>query len=137
MNLQLIYPMFVMVILTFIVGVTLFIRRMRAIKAKQITFQYFKAMSGETPPHDAINAAKHFSNLFEVPILFYAGCITAMVLPVTSSWVLVWAWAFVAARIAHAFVHLGRNSVRPRALSFFFGFFMVIALWIEVVFSVK
>lgn len=129
--------MFVMVILTAIVGITLFVRRMRAIKAKQITFQYFKAMSGETPPHDALNAARHFSNLFETPVLFYAGCITAMVLPVMSPWVLVWAWAFVAARIAHASIHLGRNSVRPRALSFFFGFSMVVSLWIEIVLSVK
>lgn len=135
MNPLLIYPMFAMVMLTFLVGLNLFASRVSAFRKGRVTFRYFKNMDGEQPTEWMIKSSRHFSNLFEVPVLFYAGCITAMVLPVTSAWILVWAWAFVGARVLHAIIHLGPNHPRLRMMSFLLGFLCAIAIWIEVVIS--
>lgn len=135
MNHLLIYPMFALVMLTFLVGLSLFASRLSAFRKGRITPRYFKNMDGEQPTEWMIKSSRHFSNLFEVPVLFYAGCITAMVLPVTGSPILIWAWAFVVARVLHAMIHLGPNYLRLRMMSFLLGFLCVIAIWLEIIIS--
>jgi hypothetical protein len=43
---------------------------------------------------------------------------------------LVLEWLFVAARLAHAYVHVGSNHVPTRFRVFVVGFFVLIALWL-------
>lgn len=137
MNHLLVFPMFAMVMLTFLVGVILFASRVSAFRKGQITLRYFRNMDGEKPTEWMLKASRHFSNLFELPVVFYAGCITALWLPTSNVWILVWAWLFVFARVVHAFIHIGPNNPRYRMLAFMLGFFCVLAIWVEIILTIR
>ena len=138
MNTVLIYPMAAMVFLTFIVGVILFVSRVQGVRLGKVRLRYFKNMSGDSTPTDLmIDASRHFSNLFEVPVLFYAAAIVAMILPVTGIGIQISAWLFVVARLLHACVHIGPNKLRPRVGAFFLGFVAVLTMWIQIVIRIS
>jgi hypothetical protein len=132
MNITLIYPMLAMVALTFSVAIFLFLTRVNGVRQGKIHIKYFRTYNeGETTALEQ-KANQHFANLFEVPVLFYAASITAMVLPVQGNGIVIAAWIFVATRVAHAYTHIGPNRLYPRMVSFFTGFFSVIAMWILI-----
>ena len=128
----LIYPMFAMVLLTFFVLGWMFKSRVSAVRQGQVDARYFKSFEGPTPPSAVTNSGRHFTNLFEVPVIFYVGCLTAMVLQVQGSRLLLWAWGFVAARVVHALIHLGSNRLRPRMLSFGVGCLFLLIFWVDL-----
>lgn len=137
MNLTLIYPMFALVVLSFIVGLLVVRTRWRAVRTGQVSIKYFKTMStGEQLPDFAVRAGRQFMNLFEVPVLFYAGCIVAMVIPIYGIAVQFFAWLFVFARIAQAAINLGSNKVAPRMSMFCLGFGAMMGLWLTIVVKV-
>ena len=130
---QLIYPMFALVLLTMVVLVTLFRRRVRAVREGQISMGYFGIFQGEREPEETAKAARHFSNLFEAPTLFYAGCLAAMLTHDVGIAVQVLAWAYVAARVVHAIIHLGGNRIGQRIKAYGVGWLALAGLWIQVV----
>jgi hypothetical protein len=130
---QLIYPMFALVLLTVIVLVTLFRRRVRAVSEGHVSMGYFAIHRGAVEPEASVKAARHFSNLFEAPTLFYAGCLAAMVTHDAGIAVQVLAWLYVAARVLHAIIHLGGNRIGHRVRAYALGWLALIGLWIQVV----
>lgn len=129
MNHALIFPMFAMVVLTAVVLVFTFLTRVRAVRSGQVDFRYFKTFSVGEPTEAVLKTGRHFSNLFEVPVLFYSGCIVAMQMGATGFWPVLWAWVFVAARVVHAWIHIGSNKIYPRMGAFALGSFAAVALW--------
>lgn len=129
---DLILPMFAMVILTLAVGIKMLLGRVRALKAGEVPARYFKTYSDGTPTDEVLKASRHFSNLFELPLLFYVGCILAILLNVNGFWIQFWAWLFVAARIGHAIIHLGSNKIIPRLSSYLLGWMAVLGIWIHL-----
>ena len=131
--LSLVYPMLALVLLTFGVLIALFRSRVRMVREGLAPVSYFRTFQGsvETPEYSA-KPNRHFANLFEAPVLFYAGCLAAMVTGVTGTWVVALAWAYVAMRYAHAFIHLGGNRVRHRMRAYFVSWICLLALWITV-----
>ena len=130
---SLVYPMFAMVLLSATVLVILFRSRVRAVRGGKVKMQYFRTYQGEVEPEETAKPARHFTNLFEAPTLFYAACITAMVVHDTGVAMLVLAWLYVVARVVHAFIHLGGNRVRYRLRAYFASWLMLIAIWIHIV----
>jgi hypothetical protein len=130
---QLIYPMFTLVLLTMVVLTTLFRRRMRAVQQGKVSMHYFGIFQGQGEPEESAKAARHFSNLFEAPTLFYAGCLAAMVTHDTGIAVQILAWGYVAARVVHAIIHLGGNRISQRLRAYFIGWLALAALWIQIV----
>jgi hypothetical protein len=128
---SLILPMFALVLLTFIVAIITLYSRVHAVKTGQMDARFFKTYQGEMS-EQVLKTGRHFSNLFEVPVLFYAGCLAAMVIHVTGPYIQIWAWLFVVARIAHAYIHIGPNKIYPRMIAFFTCVFAVAALWLDV-----
>jgi len=129
----LVFPMFAMVVLTAIVLVVLFRSRVGAVRAGKISAKYFRIYQGEIEPEETAKPARHFSNLFEAPTLFYAGCLAAMLTGDTGILVQVLAWAYVLARALHAVIHLGQNRLGRRINAYFAGWIALIALWTHVV----
>ena len=129
----LIYPMFALVVLTFVVGAITLITRINAVRSGKLDARYFKTYNVGVPTDAVTKTQRHFSNLFEVPVLFYSGCLAAMMVGAGGTWPQTWAWLFVAARASHAWIHIGRNKIYPRMASFLFGFVCVMALWLCVV----
>ena len=70
-------------------------------------------------PKHVDNASNNLKNQFELPVIFYAICLFFFATNGVTQTVMVTAWIFVAARIAHALVHLTKNIIFPyRFLSF-------------------
>ena len=130
---RLVYPMLAMVLLTFGVAVFLFRARMRSVREGHTPVSYFRTFAGSPPEQEFLaKPTRHFANLFEVPTLFYAGCLAAMVVGATGPTGLVLAWGYVAARLAHAWVHLGANRVRHRFRIYLISWIFLLALWFYV-----
>ncbi len=129
----LIYPMFALVLLTVVIMGVLFRRRVRAVRQGKVSMAYFGIYQGGGEPEESAKAARHFSNLFEAPTLFYAGCLAAMVTHDGGIAIQVLAWSYVAARVVHAVIHLGGNRIGQRMRAYFLGWLALAGLWIQVV----
>ncbi len=129
----LVYPMFAMVVLTGVVLVILFRSRVAAVRGKKVGIDYFRIYQGEVEPEESAKPSRHLANLFEAPVLFYAACITAMVVHDNGLVTETLAWLYVAARVLHAWIHLGRNRLRHRMRAYFAGLLVLAALWVHLV----
>jgi hypothetical protein len=128
----LIYPMLAMVALTAYVLSVLFRRRTQAVKEGRVSSRYFRVFQGETEPDDAAKATRHFANLFEAPVLFYVACVTAIATRQVTLLAVILAWAYVAIRIVHAYVHLGANRLKRRIPVYFTSWAILLALWVAI-----
>jgi hypothetical protein len=130
-----IYPMYVMVLLSFVLALVMFRGRSKAVKSKQIPFKYFRAMTGDvTMPEYASIPTRHFSNLFEVPVLFYAVGLASMILQQAGPVMIGLAWAFVFLRLVQAIIHLTYNNIFHRMTAYALGFGVVLTMWTLLVF---
>ena len=132
-SLLLVYPMAALVLLTFIVLIRLFRSRVSAVRQGQLSIKFYRVFQGESEPESTLKPARHFANLFEAPTLFYAGCLAAMVSGDYGLLLLVIALGYFAARVAHAFIHLGGNRIRYRVRVYFISWLLLLALWVHVV----
>ncbi len=130
---SLIYPMFAMVVLTATVLVMLFRSRVHTVRENPEALQFFRLYQRGVEPEASAKAARHFSNLFEAPTLFYAACLAAMATGQTGTAVVALAWGYVAARLAHAYIHLGGNRLRWRIRAYFASWLVLLALWVTLV----
>jgi hypothetical protein len=131
-----IYPMFAMVLLTAFVLAVLFRSRVGAVREGLLSAVYFRIYQGETEPESSAKPARHFVNLFEAPVLFYVVCLAAMITHFTGIAMQALAWIYVAARVVHAYVHLGGNRLRYRMRAYFFGWGVLLAMWIYLLVGV-
>ncbi|HSC67110.1 MAG TPA: MAPEG family protein [Cellvibrio sp.] len=122
------YPMFAMVIVTFAVATYLFRLRVKAVKAGEVRLSQLRLNTGEIP--DAINqAARNYTNLFEVPMLFYTAGAIAIALGIQVPSMVITAWVFVLARCAHSWIHLTSNNVIHRVRAYMLGNVCVLVIW--------
>ena len=124
-------PMLAIVLLTFIGFIRMAMMRGAAVKAGHDP-NYYKAHLGTPEPEATVAAVRHYGNLFELPTLFYAACLTAFVLPAVSLWTLIFAWAYVAARYVQSLIHLTSNNTSQRGGAFVLGVVCMIALWVDI-----
>ncbi len=128
-------PMLVIVALTFIAFAVMGKRRGDAVKAGQDP-AYYKAQIGTPEPEGTVAAVRHYGNLLELPTLFYAACLTAFVLNGVGKWTLIFAWAYVLARIVQSAIHMTYNNPSHRGGAFVLGAIAMIALWVNVALSI-
>lgn len=129
--------MFAMVVLTAVVLVTLFRSRVGAVHRGLVSTAYFRIYQGEIEPESSAKPARHFANLFEAPVLFYVVCLAAMIVHFAGMGMQVLAWMYVAARVAHAYVHLGANRLRHRIRVYSFSWLVLLAMWIYLVVGIS
>src|SRR5262245_27585847 len=127
---QLIYPMLAMVVLTFSVVARLFLARRKAVADGTVSAGYFKVYQGPPEPESSAKLARHFSNLFEAPVLFYAACISGMVLHMAGVLFLALAWLYVAIRVVHTTIHTGSNRIYPRLIAYFSSWLVLLGMWV-------
>lgn len=130
MDFVLVYPMAAMVLLTAIVLVRMVLGRVAGVKRGEVDAKYYKTYQGaEGESRRSAQHSRHFVNLFESPVLFYAACVTAMVVGEASGAVVWLAWAYVACRAIHAFVHLGSNKIPLRMAIYGIGWVVLLVIW--------
>jgi hypothetical protein len=127
-------PMLVVVLLTFIGLLRMFV--LRAAAAKVVDPAFYRTYTGGSEPEAAHVAARHWNNLFELPTLFYAACLTAFLLGAVTTFTLVCAWGFVAGRVVQSAVHLTSNIVPLRGAAFVLGALFLFALWGQLALAV-
>ncbi len=121
-------PVFVQVLLTFVLMVIMGRRRMLAINTGGVRMRDV-ALSGAAFPDAARQAANSYANQFEQPVLFYVVVAFALLTGQVSGLLVGLAWAFVAARLVHAGVHITSNRIRHRFMAFVAGAAILMAMW--------
>ena len=112
-------PLFVQVLLTFIVGYGLAGNRFRAVNWPVYVrkFEY------------------NYQNQFELPVLFYLLTVLAIITRHADLFFVLMAWVFVTLRVLHAIVHVTNNEIRVRGAFFFASAMVLTIMW--VVFIVR
>jgi len=129
MNLELIYPMAAMVLLTFLVIAKTFFARVQAVKAGETDAGYFKTYQEGRESRKGAQMSRNVINLFEAPTLFYAACITAMVAGGNTELLVTLAWVYVATRVLHTYIHIGSNKIQARIAAYFSGWLVLLGMW--------
>jgi hypothetical protein len=130
---DIIYPMFALVVLTFIIGFSTGISRLISAKKGLVDRRYFKLFTGYSPPDNIVKLGRNFSNLLEVPILFYVVGIILLVLDINNQLMQNFAWTFVVLRIIHSIIHVTYNKPIHRFLAFLLSSSIVLIMWVQLV----
>lgn len=133
LNMNIIYPMFALIVLTFVVGFSMGASRLISVKRGQVDPRYYKLLSGYTPPEYVVKLSRNFSNLLEVPILFYTLGVLLVALNLSSPAILALAWCFVGLRIVHSIIHITYNHPKHRFYAFLASCLMVLAMWVQLI----
>lgn len=124
-----IYPAFAMMALTIIVMLRMVVSRFAAVKGGKIDPKFFRLYRDYEEPAELAVQTRHVVNHFETPILFYVLCLFATVTDQADAIVAALAWAYVACRCIHSYVHLSTNNVMHRLKIFALSIAILIALW--------
>lgn len=129
---SLLTPILAMVALTFIIGFIAVSVRFSSVKSGQVRARYYKLMAGSDVPEIVTKTTRSFNNQFEVPVLFYLVVILYIQFGIQDFLTLVLAWAFVAARYVHAYIHITYNHVLHRLSSFWLSCMCLLGMWINL-----
>jgi hypothetical protein len=111
---QILYPVFAMFYLVAFVLVRMARMRFGAVQRREMDPRFYRTYDeGQEPAHMRV-VTRHFINLFEMPVLFYVAVILTYVTDQVTYWMVGCAWAYVAVRYLHSWVHLGSNDVLTR-----------------------
>jgi hypothetical protein len=90
------------------------------------------ALSREPWPEREKKVSNAFDNQFQLPLLFYVGCIVAVFLGPT--WFhLVLAWGFVVTRYVHVAIHITDNHVIRRFWAYTTGLAVLTLFWLVLI----
>ena len=121
-------PLFVEVILTFVLLFTLAPMRTRDFVTGAVRPQDI-ALREPNWPKRTTQVANALANQFELPVLFYVLTILAYVTHQARLLFVVMAWIFVIFRLLQASVHVTSNVVRLRGSLFAAGAVVLAAMW--------
>lgn len=127
-------PLFAMVLLNLMVWLRLYQTRLGEMKRRRIHPQAV-ASSAQMATLEDTRAADNFRNLFELPVLFYAAMLLIIVSQTQSMVLLVLAWAFVALRYLHSYIHCTYNRVNDRFSVYLFGAIALWAMWADMAYT--
>lgn len=133
----LILPMSVMVFYIFALGIYTFRVRSSSVNNKETHIKFFKTydMSLGSPPEYVVRVGRHYDNQFQVPVLFLITASLCLVHQIDSLIPAVLSWMFVLTRMLHTYVHLGKNNIIYRFLTYASGFALVLVLWVLLLFN--
>lgn len=130
-----IYPVFAVVLLTFIIGIWMLKLRIKAVKEGSLNPGYFLLNRGAKLPDGLAKVTQHYDNLFEMPVLFYVACLSILATNSTDAIFLCLAWLFVGARCVHAYIHTTYNDLKHRRLAFLAGTSVIAVMWLRLLFQ--
>ena len=121
-------PLFVQVILTFVLLFWMAFLRTRAIATGATTTRDI-ALREPKWPAPVTQVANAFHNQLELPMLFYVLTILAWDTHHAGTVFVALAWLFVLLRVIQAAVHVTDNHVRRRGLAFILGAIVLAIMW--------
>ncbi len=128
-------PMLCLFLVTAVVWVLLFVRRLSFFSANNIHPQSVKtpeAVKAVVP--DKVEAVgNNLVNLFEMPVIFYGLTLIVAITGTVDDWFIRGAWAYVGLRALHSVVHCTYNKVMHRFMVYAISSLILWALVIKVV----
>lgn len=127
-DIQIFGPFLAMMLLTGIVWVVLYVRRLTYIFSQRIDAQQLTIpeKGAALIPEDVNWPSYNFRNLFEMPVLFYALCLLLFVTNRVDALFIGCAWAYAALRTVHSLIHCTLNIVKFRFAAYMLS---SIVLW--------
>ncbi len=125
-------PFFATMLLTLVVWVYMYARRIRFITATSLTPRQL-AVPGELArlsPPAVSNPSDNLKNLFEIPVLFYALSLYLFATDQTDGVYVAAAWVFVTFRVLHSVMHCTLNIVMIR---FYLYLISTLAVWFMLI----
>ena len=129
---NILYPLFAMTGLTLFCMMRLGYLRYKAVRAGEIDPRFFSLYRGFEEPEKLAVYSRHVINHFETPVLFYVICMIAYAGELATITVISLAWAYVALRYVHSYVHLSNNVVIVRFRVFMLSMTALTILWAAV-----
>lgn len=123
------WPAMAMAGLTFLVWVRLYHLRLGEIARKRIDAQALASSAEAGRLLVDTRASDNFRNLFEVPVLFYAGVLLAAQAGIDDRALLTLAWSFVGLRVVHSAVQCTLNHVMTRFAAYVLATLVLMAFW--------
>jgi hypothetical protein len=122
-------PLFVQVLLTFVLGIWMASLRRSALVNRDVRFDDIALRQPNWPPRQT-QIANAFHNQLEIPVLFYVLTILAIIAKQTDLLFVLLSWVFVALRVIHASVHVTSNRVPRRGAIFLASVLVLFIMWI-------
>lgn len=124
-------PFIGMLLLTFVVWVVLYVRRIGFSVRNNIAAQQLTTPDKvvQLIPEEVNRPANNFNNLCELPVVFYALCLYLFVSGSVDPIYVTAAWAFLAFRVIHSVIHCTANIVMLRFLAYMAA---ALVLWFMV-----
>lgn len=122
------YPAFALAGWTFVMAAVMLRSAFKAV-GEGLDPRYFRHGSGFEAPGYMRAAYQHYTNLFEMPVLFYAAVLMAYVTVQVTPALLGLAWLYVAARVVHSLIHLKNTNIPRRRDSFLVSVAVLLILW--------
>lgn len=113
-------PILVQCFFFFLLGLITVALRTRAIKSGEAPLQDI-LLGQKNYPKKTQQVSNAFNNQFETPTYFFALCLTAMVINMQDSIMIIAAWLYVGARLVHTYIYVTSNFLQTRFLAFFVG----------------
>ena len=123
------WPALAMMLLVAIVTFRMFFERKRQVIGERIPMREIASGSQMATRFADTRAADNYRNLFEAPVLFYVALLAAFATGAVSPLVVSLAWAYVALRYLHSYIHCTYNRIMHRVYAFFAGNIVLWALW--------
>jgi hypothetical protein len=127
-------PVFVLVLLTFVLLFGTGRTRIAALKTRQVRVEDI-ALGQSAWPNSPTQFGRAYINQFELPTLFYVLVILALITRKADNLFFIMEWIFVVLRLAHALVHVTTNRMSLRFWLFAAGAATLVAMW--VIFAIR
>lgn len=121
-------PLFVHVLLTFVLGFWASYLRVEAIRSRTTHPRDVSLRELNWPPQ-TLKITNAFQNQLELPLLFYVLTILAWLTKQADLLFVGLAWVFVVLRLLHAAVHVTSNRLIQRGPLFMAGAFVLAVMW--------
>ena len=117
-------------LLTCIVGFRMLHVRVKEMRAKGVHPQSVALSAQLAQRLEDSRASDNYKHLFELPVVFYVLCLTAIATSHIPNWLPACAWLFVVLRMIHSAIQCTCNKVMHRFQVFLAGYFLVFAMWV-------
>lgn len=128
-------PCAAMVALTAFVWMRALYERIAEMRSRGITPQSLASSRETSRILKNTQSLDNFSNLFELPVLFYVLCLAMVATGMGTAGYVTAAWVFVALRAAHSLIHVTYNRVFHRFVAWMLGAAWLFAMWGSFVFE--
>lgn len=119
-NTAILQPLLALMLLTMIVWVLMYVKRIGYLKAQRVPPQKLTTPDKVAAiiPESVQLPAYNLRNLLELPVLFYVLCLYLFATGSVDAAFLVMAWLYVGLRAVHSLIHCTHNIVMQRFLAY-------------------